>query len=55
MTAQQSKGELGELARAKIDGLHGCIDAPVDRPEPCVPCGWCAGSSSPTGQLLDEE
>lgn len=52
--APRVSDELGALARANLDGIHGCIDSSTDAPTPCIPCQWCPRTGSPAAAILDE-
>ncbi|MGH7868087.1 MAG: hypothetical protein ACREP9_10785 [Candidatus Dormibacteraceae bacterium] len=44
--------ELCALARARLDGIHGCLDAPTDTPQACTGCRWCASPGTPAAATI---
>jgi hypothetical protein len=51
----RAAGEVCVLARARLDGIHGCLDAPTDALAPCtrypVPA-WCANPGTPAATVV---
>lgn len=50
---QRVAEELGALAQANLDGIHGSIDSFTDTPGPCIPCQWCHRAGSPGADVLN--
>ena len=50
-----AREERGALARASLDGLHGCLDSSEDALLSCQPCRWCHAPASAAGAVLKNE